>query len=172
MFCLYLLSLEIFFGSILLCETTQLALFTPCTHFNISVWNGRITTYYHIVRKRKRTQKEGCKARTGKFRATHKSHPKIADSAEKMRKVAKNIPNVSGESHNETKAFLKSHSYHFLGHSEFISKRCDKMFWKKTAWKFKSLKMSSNVAFLALLGPIVEIQKAKRKEERRGLQFC
>ena len=87
--------------------------------------NGRITTYYHIVRKRKRTQKEGCKARTGKFRATHKSHPKIADSAEKMRKVAKNIPNVSGESHNATKAFLKSHSYHFLGHREFMSKRCD-----------------------------------------------
>ena len=104
---------------------------------SISVWNGtyfilyhlgngRITTYYHIVRKRKRTQKEGCKARTGKFRATHKSHPKIADSAEKMRKVAKNIPNVSGESHNATKAFLKSHSYNFLGHREFMSKRYNK----------------------------------------------
>ena len=110
---------------------------------SISVWNGayfilyhlgngRITTYYHIVRKRKRTQKEGCKARTGKFRATHKSHPKIADSAEKMRKVAKNIPNVSGESHNATKAFLKSHSYYFLGHCKFISKRCNKSFAKNS----------------------------------------
>ena len=38
-----------------------------------------------------------------------------------MRKVAKNIPNVSGESHNETKAFLKSHSYHFRGNSEYLN---------------------------------------------------
>ena len=69
------------------------------------------------------------------------------------------------------KLFLKSHSYYFLGHCEFIPKRCDKIF-AKIVCKFKSVKMNSNVAFLALFGPIVEIQKAKRKEERRGLQFC
>ena len=35
MFSLYLLSLKIFFGSILSCETMQLALFTPCAHISM-----------------------------------------------------------------------------------------------------------------------------------------
>ena len=60
------------------------------------------------------------------------------------------------------KLFLKSHSYYFLGHCEFIPKRCNKIF-AKIASKFKSVKLNSNVALFGSFWPHCRDTKGQKE---------